>query len=48
MSPDMMRKAARYWPTLSVITSQWAITTSTVMRLFSRMSGIEMPSTPRW
>ena len=44
----MMRNAARYWPTLSVMTSQCAITTSTVMKLFSRMNGIEMPSTPRW
>ncbi len=44
----MMRKAARYCPTLSVMTSQCAITTSTVMKLFRRMSGMEMPSTPRW
>jgi len=44
----MMRKAARYWPTFSVTTSQCATTTSTVMRLFSRINGIEMPSTPRW
>ena len=44
----MIRKAAMYCATLSWITCQPAITTSTVMKLFNRMNGIEMPSTPRW
>jgi len=48
MRPDMIRKAAMYCATLSSITRQPAITTSTVMKLFNRISGIEMPSTPRW
>ena len=37
-----------YCATLSVTTFQWAITTSTVMKLLSRISGIAMPSIPRW
>jgi len=44
----MIRKAAMYCATLSWITCQPAITTSTVTKLFSSTSGIEMPSTPRW
>ena len=37
-----------YCATRSLITSQPAITTSTVVKLFSRMSSSEMPSMPRW
>ena len=37
-----------YWVTRSVITSQPAITTITVMNAVSRMNQTEMPSTPRW
>jgi len=44
----MMRKAAMYCATREEITSQPAITTSTVMKLFNRMNSTEMPSTPRW
>ena len=47
-SPDMIRNAAMYCATRLVITSQPAQTTSTVIRLFSRMNSTEMPSTPRW
>ncbi len=43
----MTRNAAMYWATLLRMTSQPAITTSTVMKLFSRMNKTEMPSTPR-
>ena len=45
--PDMIRNAAMYWATRTVITSQPAHTTSTVMKLFSSTNSIEMPSTPR-
>ena len=37
-----------YCATRFSITSQPAITTSTVMKLLSRMNSTEMPSTPRW
>ncbi len=37
-----------YWLTRSVITSQPAITTMTVMNAVSRISHSEIPSTPRW
>ena len=37
-----------YWPTRFSITVQPAITTSRVMKLFSRTNSTEMPSTPRW
>jgi hypothetical protein len=47
MRPDMMRNAARYWLTLSV-TTPVRDHHQHVMKLFSRMNGIEMPSTPRW
>ena len=45
--PDMMRKAAMYCATFFWIDAQPAITTSTVIKLFSRMNSTEMPSTPR-
>jgi len=44
----MIRKAAMYWATRFWITSQPAITTSTVEKVVSRISGMAMPSTPRW
>ncbi len=44
----MTRNAAMYWATLSRITSQPAITTSTVMKLLSRIKSTLMPSTPTW
>ena len=37
-----------YWLTRSVITSQPAITTMTVMKAVSSTNHTEMPSTPRW
>ena len=37
-----------YWFTRSVITSQPAMTTITVMKAVSRISQSEIPSTPRW
>ena len=37
-----------YCATRAWITSQPAMTTSTVMKLFSRTNSTEMPSTPRW
>ena len=36
-----------YWATRSWITSQPAMTTMMVSAVVSRISGIEMPSTPR-
>ena len=36
-----------YCATRCLMDSQPAITTSTVMKLFSRMNSTEMPSTPR-
>ena len=36
-----------YWATFSWMTSQPASTTSTVVKVVSRISGMEMPSTPR-
>ncbi len=47
-SPDMTRNAAMYCATFTLITSQPAITTRIVMKLFSRMNRTEMPSTPTW
>jgi hypothetical protein len=44
----MIRNAAMYWAIRYWITSQPAITTSTVMNAVSRINGIENPSTPRW
>ena len=46
--PDMIRKAAMYWATFSLITSQPAITTMTVMKALRMTNHTEMPSTPRW
>ena len=37
-----------YCATCFSITFQPAITTSSVMKLLSRMNSTEMPSTPRW
>ena len=37
-----------YWLTRSVMTSQAAITTMTVMNAVSSTNHTEMPSTPRW
>ena len=37
-----------YWLTRSVITSQPAMTTMTVMKAVSSTNHTEMPSTPRW
>jgi hypothetical protein len=37
-----------YWFTRSVITSQPAMTTITVMKAVSSTNQTEMPSTPRW
>ena len=37
-----------YWFTRSVITSQAAITTITVMKAVSSTNHTERPSTPRW
>ena len=37
-----------YWLTRSVITSQPAMTTMTVMNAVSSTNHTEMPSTPRW
>jgi hypothetical protein len=45
--PDRIRKAAMYWLTLRVITSQPAITTITLMKAVSSTNHSEMPSTPR-
>jgi len=44
----MIKNADMYCDTRSLMTSQPAITTSTVMKLFRRMNSTEMPSTPRW
>ncbi len=48
INPDMMRKDAMYWATRFWMTSQPASTTMMVVKLVSRISGTEMPSTPRW
>ena len=48
ITPDNTRKAPMYWCTRSVIDSQLATTTITVMNAVSGMSHREMPSTPRW
>ena len=48
MKPSMIRKDAMYCDARYWITSQAAMTTSTVVKLVNRISGIEMPSTPRW
>ena len=44
----MMRKAAKYCATRFSMTVQAAMMTGTVMNAVSRISGSEMPSTPRW
>jgi hypothetical protein len=44
----MIRKQAMYWATLCSITSHAAITTRMVVKVVSRISGMEIPSTPRW
>ena len=46
MMPSMIMNAAMYCATRSRITSQPAITTMTVRAVVSRISGMEMPSTP--
>ena len=43
----MMRKAAKYCAGRDSMTVQAAMITGTVMSVVSRISGIEMPSTPR-
>ena len=43
----MIRKAAKYCAGRVSITVQAAMTTGMVMNVVSRISGIEMPSTPR-
>ena len=48
MIPDRIRNAPMYWCTRSVITSQPAITTMSVMKAVSSTNQMEMPSTPRW
>jgi hypothetical protein len=47
MKPESRRNEARYCATRFSITCQPAMTTSTVVALFSRMSRSEMPSMPR-
>jgi hypothetical protein len=37
-----------YWPRVSVMTSQPAITTITVMKAVSSTNHTDRPSTPRW
>ena len=48
MSPDMMRNAAMYCATRTLITSHPAHTTSSVMKALRMTNSTEMPSTPRW
>jgi hypothetical protein len=48
ITPDRIRNEAMYWLTRSVMTSQPAITTTSVMNAVSSTTHTEMPSTPRW
>ncbi len=47
MMPESIRNEARYCETFSVMTSQPATTTMTVISAVSTTNHIEMPSTPR-
>ena len=44
----MMRNAAKYCAGRDSITVHAATTTGIVMSVVSRISGSEMPSTPKW
>ncbi|MOA07677.1 hypothetical protein D3C78_1273860 [compost metagenome] len=48
ISPDRIRNAAMYWFTRSVMASQEAITTTTVMKAVSGTNQNDRPSRPRW
>ena len=48
MSPLSTRNAPMYWLTRSVMTSQPAMMTTTVMNEVSNTNHSEMPSTPKW
>ena len=47
IKPSNIKKAAKYCATRFSMFVQLAITMSTVVKVVSRISGIEMPSTPR-
>ena len=48
MRPDIIKKAAIYCATLSLIDRHEAITTITVVKLVKRIKGTAKPSTPKW
>mgnify|MGYP003342289642 CR=1 FL=1 len=48
ISPDRIRNEAMYCATFFWMTSQPAITTSTVVKLLSSSSSSDTPSMPRW
>ncbi|MNV76795.1 hypothetical protein D3C71_1701730 [compost metagenome] len=48
IKPERIRKAPMYWLTRSVIDSQEAITTITVIKAVRGTNQNEIPSTPRW